>query len=195
MTNPLIERNMGHCMRKMCILLSWNCNNAQPFEWKISYQTISDQLLKIVFTSCQSKKNNRFFHSQSRRGSRNQILFSICFVHFMWSVFVWIHFCRIFGEEYRQFSKTVTKIKQTKIIIKPMKTNTEYIFVKIVSLFSCIKPQREREDKQSMNWNSLSLETQSSKPNHTNVENKREKDMLHLVCFFYLITEYQQTNK
>lgn len=103
---------------------------------------------------------------------------------------------KIFGEEYGQFIKTATKIKQTKIIIKPMKTNTNYILLQFVSFIVC--QMRLRKDKHSMNCSSLLLlllKTQSSNADLIHVIKKERKICWIAFCYsIWLLNISKRTN-
>lgn len=153
-------------MRGMCKLHE----TFQPHTIQMKSNWTSDQIFYRAYRSTK-KKCIRLIRSQSRRGSRNQFvpsLFKVC-------VCVWFFFLTFFVEHWRigRFSKTA-EIKQIKIIIKPMKTNTEYFWL----LF----------------WNQIRwigvhcLENTKLKPDS---QTSKKRDMLH---FYWLLNISKRNN-
>lgn len=146
---------------------SWDISAAHNSN-EIELNKWSNILSRVSFNK---KKCIRLIRSQSRRGSRNQFvpsLFKVC-------VCVWFFFLTFFVEHWRigRFSKTA-EIKQIKIIIKPMKTNTEYFWL----LF----------------WNQIRwigvhcLENTKLKPDS---QTSKKRDMLH---FYWLLNISKRNN-
>lgn len=152
-------------MRGMCKLHE----TFQPHTIQMKSNWTSDQ---IFYRAYRSTKKNVFDWFVPRVGEAQE---TNLFRHYLKCVCVWFFFLTFFVEHWRigRFSKTA-EIKQIKIIIKPMKTNTEYFWL----LF----------------WNQIRwigvhcLENTKLKPDS---QTSKKRDMLH---FYWLLNISKRNN-